>query len=66
MRLAMEAIVAKGSPSRATEEEFEAEIKRIADAYQMEADKVKEPGRCRCRQEGSGCQQGHRLREGEG
>ena len=26
---------------RATEEEFEAEIKRIADAYQMEADKVK-------------------------
>ena len=40
MRLAMEAIVAKES-IEATEEEFEAEIKRIADAYQMEADKVK-------------------------
>ena len=39
-RLAMEAIVAKES-IEATEEEFEAEIKRIADAYQMEADKVK-------------------------
>ena len=40
MRLAMEAFVAKES-IEATEEEFEAEIKRIADAYQMEADKVK-------------------------
>ena len=40
VRLAMEAIVAKES-IEATEEEFEAEIKRIADAYQMEADKVK-------------------------
>ena len=40
MRLAMEAIVAKES-IEATEEEFEAEIKQIADAYQMEADKVK-------------------------
>ena len=40
MRLAMEAIVAKES-IEATEEEFEAEIKHIADAYQMEADKVK-------------------------
>ena len=40
MRLAMEAIVAKEA-IEATEEEFEAEIKRIADAYQMEADKVK-------------------------
>ena len=40
MRLAMEAVVAKES-IEATEEEFEAEIKRIADAYQMEADKVK-------------------------
>ena len=37
---AMEAVVAKESVE-ATEEEFEAEIKRIADAYQMEADKVK-------------------------
>ena len=40
MRLAMEAIVAKES-IEATEEEFEAEIKQIADAYKMEADKVK-------------------------
>ena len=40
MRLAMEAVVAKES-IEATEEEFEAEIKQIADAYQMEADKVK-------------------------
>ena len=40
MRLAMEAIVAKES-IEATEDEFEAEIKQIADAYQMEADKVK-------------------------
>ena len=39
-RLAMEAIAAKES-IEATEEEFEAEIKQIADAYQMEADKVK-------------------------
>ena len=36
----MEAIVAKEN-IEATEEEFEAEVKRIADAYQMEADKVK-------------------------
>lgn len=40
MRLAMEAIVAKENIV-ATEEEFEAEVKRIADAYQMEAEKVK-------------------------
>ena len=40
MRLAMEAIVAK-EKIETTEEEFEAEVKRIADAYQMEADKVK-------------------------
>ena len=40
MRLAMEAIVAKEN-IQTTEEEFEAEVKRIADAYQMEADKVK-------------------------
>ena len=39
-RLAMEAVVAK-EKIEATEEEFEAEVKRIADAYQMEADKVK-------------------------
>lgn len=40
MRLAMEAIVAK-EKIEATEEEFEAEAQRIADAYQMEVDKVK-------------------------
>ena len=40
MRLAMEAIVAKEN-IETTDEELEAEIKRIADAYQMEADKVK-------------------------
>ncbi len=40
MRLAMEAIVDKEN-IEATDEEFEAEVKRIADAYQMEADKVK-------------------------
>lgn len=39
-RLAMEAVVVK-EKIEATEEEFEAEVKRIADAYQMEADKVK-------------------------
>ena len=39
-RLAMEAVVVK-EKIKATEEEFEAEVKRIADAYQMEADKVK-------------------------
>ena len=65
MRLAMEAIVAKES-IEATEEEFEAEIKRIADAYQMEADKVKSLVDAGRRQEGSGCQQGHRLREVQG
>ena len=40
MRLAMEAIVAKESIT-ASDEEFEEEVKRIADAYKMEADKVK-------------------------
>ena len=40
MRLAMEAIVAKEN-IETTDEEFEAEVKRIADAYQMEVDKVK-------------------------
>ena len=40
MRLAMEAIVAKEGIT-ASDEEFEAEVKRIADAYQMEADKVR-------------------------
>ena len=40
MRLAMEAIVAKEGIT-ASEEEFEEEVKRIADAYKMEADKVK-------------------------
>ena len=40
MRLAMEAIVAKEN-IEATDEEFEEEVKRIADAYKMEADKVK-------------------------
>ena len=40
MRLAMEAIVSKEG-IEATEEEFEAEVKRIADAYQMEVEKVK-------------------------
>ena len=39
-RLAMEAVVVK-EKIEATEEEFEAEVKRIADAYQMETDKVK-------------------------
>ena len=39
-RLAMEAVVVK-EKIEATEEEFEAEVKRIADAYQMEVDKVK-------------------------
>lgn len=41
MRLAMEAIVAK-EKIEVAEEEFEAEVTRIADAYKMEADKVKE------------------------
>ena len=41
MRLAMEAIVAKEGIT-ASDEEFEEEVKRIADAYKMEADKVKE------------------------
>ena len=40
MRLAMEAIVAKEDIT-ASDEEFEEEVKRIADAYKMEADKVK-------------------------
>ena len=40
MRLAMEAIVAKEGIT-ASDEEFEEEVKRIADAYNMEADKVK-------------------------
>ena len=40
MRLAMEASVAKEGIS-ASDEEFEEEVKRIADAYKMEADKVK-------------------------
>lgn len=40
MRLAMEAIVAKEA-IQATDEEFEAEIKRIADAYKMEVEKVR-------------------------
>lgn len=40
MRLAMEAIVAKEGIGT-TAEEFEAEVKRIADAYQMEVEKVK-------------------------
>lgn len=40
MRLAMEAIVAKEG-IEATDEEFEAEVQRIADTYQMEVDKVK-------------------------
>lgn len=40
MRLAMEAIVAKEGIT-ASDEEFAEEVKRIADAYKMEADKVK-------------------------
>ena len=40
MRLAMEAIVAKEGIT-ASDEEFEEEVKRIADGYKMEADKVK-------------------------
>ena len=40
MRLAMEAIVAKEGIT-ASDEEVEEEVKRIADAYKMEADKVK-------------------------
>ena len=40
MRLAMEAIVAKEGIT-ASDEEFEEEVKRSADAYKMEADKVK-------------------------
>ena len=40
MRLAMAAIVAKEGIT-ASDEEFEEEVKRIADAYKMEADKVK-------------------------
>ena len=40
MRLAMEAIVAKEGITT-SDEEFEEEVKRIADAYKMEADKVK-------------------------
>ena len=40
MRLAMEAIVAKEA-IQATDEEFENEIKRIADAYKMEVEKVR-------------------------
>ena len=40
MRLAMEAIVVK-EKIEATNEEFGAEVQRIADAYKMEADKVK-------------------------
>ena len=48
MRLAMEAIVAKEGIT-ASDEEFEEEVKRIADAYKMEADKVK-IGRASCRE----------------
>ncbi len=40
MRLAMEAIVAKEG-IEATDEEFNAEVKRIAEAYKMEEDKVR-------------------------
>ncbi len=40
MRLAMEAIVAKEG-IEASDEEFENEVKRIADAYKMDVDKVK-------------------------
>ena len=40
MRLAMEAIVTKEN-IETSDEELEAEVKRIADAYQMEADQVK-------------------------
>ena len=40
MRLAMEAIVAK-EDIETSDEELEAEVKRIADAYQMEVDQVK-------------------------
>ena len=40
MRLAMEAIVAKES-IEASDEEFEEEVKRIAEAYKMDVDKVK-------------------------
>ena len=40
MRLAMEAIVAKEG-IEATDEEFEAEVNRIAEVYKMEADKVR-------------------------
>ena len=40
MRLSMESIVAKEGIT-ASDEEFEEEVKRIADAYKMEADKVK-------------------------
>ena len=40
MRLAMEAIVTKEA-IQATDEEFENEIKRIADAYKMEVEKVR-------------------------
>ena len=43
MRLAMEAIVAKEGIT-ASDEEFEEEVKRIADAYKMEADQVKSIG----------------------
>ncbi|MDD4850217.1 MAG: trigger factor [Gemmiger sp.] len=39
-RLAMEAIVAKEA-IQATEEEFDAEVKRIAEAYKMEEEKVR-------------------------
>ena len=64
MRLAMEAIVAKES-IEATEEEFEAEIKRIADAYQMEADKVKSLVDAAAVKKDLAVNKGHRLREGE-
>lgn len=40
-RLVLEAVVAAEGMT-ATDEEFEAEIKRMADAYQMEVDKIKE------------------------
>ena len=40
MRLAMEAIVAKENIT-VSDEEFDAEVKRIADAYKMEEDKVR-------------------------
>ena len=65
MRLAMEAIVAKEGIT-ASDEEFETEVKRIADAYQMEADKGPFGRQRGSRQGGPGGQQGHRLYQGKG